>query len=96
MGIVFYLPFMISIVICVSFERIAFSLSDVTREFVTLPLIVLFPTIKQPAESDSSFPLWIRIPIKCGTLCRSGNFRLNRGLYSMVTLYVPAGIAVSA
>lgn len=76
-------------------SSIAISFFIVSRDCVTIPLMVFRPTRMQPSESLAVFPLCMRTPEKYGTSNSSGSFFLNLADCVITTLYVPNGIAVS-
>lgn len=67
----------------------------VSRDCVTVPLMVFRPTSMHPSESLAVFPLCMRMPEKYGTFNSSGSLFLNLLDLVITTLYVPYGIAVS-
>ena len=58
---------------------IAISFFIVSRDCVTIPLMVFRPTRMQPSESLAVFPLCMRTPEKYGTFHSSGSFVLDLG-----------------
>ena len=69
----------------------------VSLEFKTIPTILFSPTRMQPCVSFAVLPAWMRMP--CQRLLKrlspviSGSWVLYLGLYVILTLYSPSGIA---
>ena len=78
-----------------SFFNNSTSFNSYFVELITFPTTLFSPTNMHPELSLAVFPRCIKIPSKPGTLSKRGKRCFFVGDVFTITLYVPAGIAVS-